>query len=148
MDPLLRHLRTDLVETGNGDAGACADDVGTVLQDLTALRILPPVFMATESLAALRLQTAKTVLVPLWCEVSPETRLTISESIRQLVPEWSRFKVEGGARYLGVLMGPGAANLDQWKAAEQKWLERSYIIPTSRAPADASLRSYSAVALT
>eukprot|EP00959_Pyramimonas_sp_CCMP1952_P437106 9151826-Pyramimonas_sp.AAC.1 len=100
-DPLLRHLVRPFPSKEDASLGACADDVGVVLNDIMLMPRLSNTFQHAKKLAGLLLQTAKCVVVPLAVECTEAEITRYAAIISNLVPEWSDVKIAGYAKYLG-----------------------------------------------
>eukprot|EP00959_Pyramimonas_sp_CCMP1952_P463756 9485475-Pyramimonas_sp.AAC.1 len=69
-----------------GPARACADDVGCVVKQLQALRILADVMQTAERIATLVLKLTKCLLVPLHAQFTEQMAVPMHEPIRDIVP--------------------------------------------------------------
>ena len=91
MDPILRRLVEQSADPSLGDwrgeVGGCADDTGIAQPRLQDLVRVFPVFKDAEELAMLRLQTAKTVIVPLWAELTDSAVSRTRGFLQQYIPE-------------------------------------------------------------
>ena len=86
MGPLLRRADDELGRDAGRSAvlRACADDLGLVIYALRHLAHLRGAFLATSSLANLRLQPRKCVAVPLWAAPSVDLIAYVSSALAQM----------------------------------------------------------------
>ena len=116
-EPLLQFLKKHL---SPGDTlRGYADDLAIVLQRVWETGpALAGAFTWIEGLTGLSLNAKKCIMVPLWPRKAVSLPL-LGESI----PLWRDFKVALHAKYLGVVIGPGAADV-RWTEVDAKFRAR------------------------
>jgi hypothetical protein len=120
LDPFVRYLAFRLPRPLNS-LGVFADDiVATMFNLFKGLRDLCPCFDLLAYAAGLRLNTKKTVIIPLGTTTTFATRRFLVESI----PHWGNMLINKAGKLLGVLLGPGADD-QRWVAATSKFWTRS-----------------------
>jgi len=101
---------------------ACADDKGSVVFQLSALRKLFIVFKACKRVANLELKVSNCFLVPLVGDFSPRVARVYSQWLSTDIPEWAEFQVVSHLKYLGLQLGPGAGAAS-WSVPVSKWTQ-------------------------
>jgi hypothetical protein len=120
LDPFVRLLCLRLPRPLNS-IGAFADDiVVTVLHLLPAMRTLFPIFDLLLRAAGLRLNTKKTVIIPLGLT----TEFNIRRFLIDALPRWGGMLIQPAGKLLGILIGPGADD-QRWAAATAKYWTRA-----------------------
>ena len=101
-----------------------ADDIAWIT---TALWRAGPAFAAAfldvATCTGLRLNPKKCVCVPLW----QYSKDSVRHLLQELIPGWRNFQIANKAKYLGVWLGPGAADTC-WRDADAKFSQRVEII--------------------
>ena len=88
---------------------AFADDIGLVAKDLfSTIRLLKPIFDIIDGIAALRLNVAKCIIIPLW----PYRDDDLKEVLGNICPGWQAMQLADAAKYLGFYVGPGIDDKD------------------------------------
>eukprot|EP00959_Pyramimonas_sp_CCMP1952_P258180 5396031-Pyramimonas_sp.AAC.1 len=103
-----------------GLARACADDIGCVVKQLRALRILADVMQTAERIAALVLKLTKCLLAPLHAKLTDGMAAPMHELIRDMVPLFANVQVVSSLTYLGLVLGPAADESSCWLAPSIK----------------------------
>ena len=108
---------------------ACADDVGATLPQLYLLKLILPIVWSAESIAGLRLNANKCVIVPV---VRPELGFVpvIRRWLSSNIPAASDMQIVFAGKYLGLHLGPRAASV-VWDDACAKWMRRCLAIAKS-----------------
>jgi hypothetical protein len=120
IDPLIRYLLHTSV-MGSICITAFADDIAIVVANIfTMLPDILRCFRSWAAASALRLNSRKYVIIPLWVYDAA----MILRWIRYVAPDFASCRIAACAKYLGVLFGPGADTL-QWKPIEHKVLSRA-----------------------
>ena len=117
---LLRRLRVSFFETVNR---AWADDLAMVMKNGVArLGSIHSLFQDFARISGLHINTAKTVLVPLF----PFDALALRAIICRVAPAWNGINICTAAKYLGLMVGPGKAD-SSWEAPLAKLGHRATI---------------------
>ena len=126
IDPLIRAITLrGLVQTSS--LTAYADDIGLVLIDMfTQLVLVLSLFADWARATLLFLNIKKCVVVPLWSAVLGDVRCWL----RRNLPEFAMCRVDFWARYLGVIIGPGAQH-HLWDGLHQRLHTRAIEIKAS-----------------
>jgi hypothetical protein len=120
IDPLIRRiLAASVLHTIR--VTAFADDIAIVVANLfLQLPGIMSIFVLWGAATALKLNAAKTAILPLW----PFDGAMIHRWLRHSVRDLSGCIVANFAKYLGILLGPGAA-ISQWDPVASKVLVRA-----------------------
>jgi len=124
MDPLLFLFEKHMVVPERGAVFACADDVGAALKALKFLFLVEGFFRRFEKVSGLKLKPVKCNLVPLTANVTASNARAIANWLARYIPGWMHFQVCDFAKYLGLYLGPAAANQINWDAPVRKFCER------------------------
>ena len=121
-DCILRALQASMVKPGM--LRGYADDLVILMNDFwKSIGTLALQFKFIASISNLCLNIAKCVLVPLW----KYNRKHLKDLLTESVPFWSSLDVASYAKYLGVLLGPGAGKLSTEKALNRYSKKCSFI---------------------
>ena len=101
-------MHIDVDSKGLGVTRACADDVGAVLFHIAAIKAYHTIFQVLETLANLRVNASKCVLVPLATADFDSVSGLIRHVLDQLAPRWVHDPMADFLKYLGFLLGPSA----------------------------------------
>ena len=77
---------------------------------------------------------------------SPAHVLEIRKWLARFAPGWESFQISSRAKYLGLMLGPEAAQA-QWRAAVAKYDERTQMIAATGAPPSVAARLYASHAV-
>ena len=80
--PLTRFLCAfdkDIVQTGQGQVKACADDVGAVLKKLGSLSVLKETFDTAQLISGLTLKPQKCKIIFLVCKLTEQVKLLVKQ---------------------------------------------------------------------
>jgi len=122
---LIAETLLDMLEEAVDDimVRAYADDTALVVQDyVSAIPRLEQLFAEFEQFSGLKINVAKSVLVPL----NDKGIQANKEVIAVLGGPWSEMKMSYVAKYLGFMMGPGKAE-SSWEKPCNKFKERLYM---------------------
>lgn len=113
---------------------AYADDMAVVLRSVQELRRIADILRVYGDATSLLVKPEKCVVVPLKMDTEgfPATQERYRRLIADITPEWSSFRVEAEALYLGVLIGPGASRGAQWRAPLEKMQQRVTDLATAK----------------
>lgn len=113
---------------------AYADDVAVVLRSVQELRKIADILQVFADATSLQVKPEKCVVVPLKLDAEgfQATQARYRLLIAQATPEWTSFRVEAEALYLGVLVDPGASRRDQWSAPLAKMQQRVGDLATAK----------------
>ena len=134
LDPFLWWMSCVLETSDGGVVRACADDIKGSFRRLSALLYVSPVFAAAQIAATLTLKLKKCVIVLSGVRLTIHLAEIIRDWLVAHLPEWGAFAVAPSARYLGLWLGPVAADL-QWLATLAKWSGRAEGIVAAGIPA-------------
>lgn len=100
---------------GENATVAYADDVALMLRSMFELRAVLAVFRAYAATTGLQVKPSKRVLVPLKLEPGDfeATTQRYRGLLDEFAPEWSSFRIEPSATYLGMKVGPSASRRAQ-----------------------------------
>jgi endonuclease/exonuclease/phosphatase family metal-dependent hydrolase len=122
LDPFIRMMCLTIPKH-LGMITAFADDVAIVALHLfKALRVLAPVFAVLQAASCLVVNPTKSVVIPLWRGGCFEARRWLADCL----PAWAAFKVQLCGRFLGYLIGPGAAST-RWDLTLDKYWHRGML---------------------
>ena len=107
---------------------AFADDIATIVQSLQDLSTLKDIFDLFKDISGLDLKMKKCSLFPRGIDPTPDWSKRISKSIKQIVPEWSKFSVVPSAEYLGFMIGPKGISSVSGEKTLNEYVERSNLI--------------------
>ena len=128
------------LDVGSSCIRACADDIGIGLVETRSLLEVFHAFREVGEVTKLRTKPKKCKIVVLGVE--PEKRIFETKRwLHDCLPEWAGMDTVRSARYLGHFFGPDG-HLDEWKAAEGKWLRRSLALAASGCAAPAAIIEY------
>eukprot|EP00959_Pyramimonas_sp_CCMP1952_P469406 9494877-Pyramimonas_sp.AAC.1 len=147
-DPALIGINDFFKRIQGGIATACADDLGCVLACPRGIEGLRPHLLAIAQHSGLHLQPRKCVLVPVWTIASSDLVDSLKDTLGHIHADWALFKIGSSAKYLGVVMCPGADERAQWAAPAAKWLHRAQILGEPHAPIQHNITLYNSSALT
>ena len=105
VDPFLWSIHEKVDAKDKGVTRACADDIGQSLSSISTLKVMAPVFKAAKKVAGLTLNSIKCVIVPLK-PFSAECAADVKDWLARNLSEWSSFKIQPTAKYLGFWLGP------------------------------------------
>jgi hypothetical protein len=131
MDPLLAAMEGLIDKTGLATTRACADDIGSAIRDIRALKIFANLFKIMARISNLKLKASKCVVVPVASKFSPSLVEVFRDWLRANLVEWALFAILAEGKYLGFMLGP-AAGSSSWKSPLQKWMHRVVCIAGSR----------------
>lgn len=110
-EPFLYALYFMLDLRADGISRACADDVACLLKRLYHIKVVYATFRAAELAANLCTQPKKCVLIPVGRRCDFATVAMIKDKLAACVPAWSSFVISGSGTYLGIVIGPDAAQI-------------------------------------
>ena len=142
MDPFLHLLRSRCRPRDFGRA--FADDVGYVIFDIRlTLPAFSDCFELFGQVSNVRLKLKKTIIVPLWrCSIAAARALIVG-----IVPAWGAIRIEYGAKYLGIWMGPSSAE-HMWRGALDKYITRVELARATGAGLFNSIMEYNIMCIT
>ena len=135
------------------DSQACsmtrvrADDFGSAIKALSALRTHASIFRLASKVAGLHLKPTKCVIVLTCISLSEDIVLAVKAWLTQEVPDFANFILSDCGKYLGWILGH-KADLNSWSSPIQKFKNRICEIVGGKAPATASICRYNSRALT
>jgi endonuclease/exonuclease/phosphatase family metal-dependent hydrolase len=142
IDPLLRRIGAWLPSPWSW-LTAYADDLAIALRDARHnLARLFSIIDEAEACTGLRINVAKSSLVPLW---TTDIAAATSE-VRAMTPRFAELEVASFFKHLGVLVGPGAAPT-RWAPAFAKFLDRALCVKAAGGGLSESIRMYGALAV-
>ncbi|CAE8598073.1 unnamed protein product [Polarella glacialis] len=121
-DILLRELSEHL----QGDEILCAfaDDTAAVVANyVKSLPVLSSLCQEFEAISALALNIKKTVFIPLW---GVRDMVHVRSLIREACPPWKDILVRHAGKYLGFMIGPGAASTS-WEKPLRKYIDTAVL---------------------
>ena len=81
------------------------------MHSIEGLNILRPVFTVLEQCTGLILRLDKGVIVPIATRFNLHVKATFKEWLEFHLLAFSRLRIEGFAKYLGFIVGPGAGGM-------------------------------------
>ena len=147
VEPFVRRIYAMVDAVSLGASRICADDIGIVLNRLSAFVRLPPIFKAAQLVAGLTLKPKKCVIIPLEGSFSETLQDAIKNWLHEKVPAWAFFSIRLAGKYLGFMIGPGAKD-QSWVEPLRKWKLRAKEISTSGMPTAAAITAYNSKAIT
>ena len=69
----------EICKAGHGAILACADNIGAALADISALRVIKPIFDTAKAVSNLTLNPAKCDIAPLSVSCTPEVATAVSD---------------------------------------------------------------------
>ena len=120
LDPFIRALNSRLSITG-GRVCSYLDDIGFtipfLLRDLSSILQL---FGTLADIASLRLKNSKCIIIPLWAFNGN----SLTALLREHCPSAKDFRVKTSGKYLGIFIGPDAAD-SSWCLPLRNFLARA-----------------------
>ena len=139
LDPWLRFAVSALPPQIS--VNAFADDLCFCMQSLLRhLRLLLVLVMVLGRATNLELNLSKCIFVPWWTSDEDEI-IRIGAAINAMCPRWQGAKVASFARYLGVLVGPGAEH-HQFDAVAAKMRQVTRSLRNLALPFSDAIRAY------
>ena len=120
---------------------ACADDIGSALQDIRSSATVATQFALYERISALTLKPSKCVLVPAAMPLA-DFEVHARVALADVCPSWLEFAFKPSSKFLGWLLGPEASPEEQWREAVLTFLSRTESIAATDAPAIINCRLY------
>jgi hypothetical protein len=126
-DPFIRAVKSTLHP--QSAIRAYADDIAIIVRNLWREGpAIAAMFELYKKATCLALKDQKCVVVPLWSY----TPMNVRDMLLEILPIWSRFKVEDSALYLGLWIGPGARH-KSWESALCNYQKRVEMLLTFKA---------------
>jgi hypothetical protein len=126
-DPFIRAIKSVLHP--QSAIRAYADDIAIILGNIWREGpAIASLFHDYKKVTCLALKDIKCVIVPLW----KYNQTSVKNLLMEVLPSWSRFKVEDAALYLGLWIGPGAGH-KSWVTALCKFRKQVETVLACRA---------------
>ena len=119
----------------------CADDVGSALRKLEALKIQHSIFSLAQRVAGMHLKPTKCFLVVTAVALTEEIAAAIKAWLASNIPDWKDFHIVDTGKYLGIWLGKHAAQ-KTWEAPTRKYKQRVLEVFEGNAPSLPSVLLY------
>ena len=125
----------------------CADDFGSALKCLKALRTQASIFKVAAEVSGLHLKPSKCVIIISCVHLSDGLVALIKAWLTQHVPAFAEFKIHSSGKYLGWILGINSVQLS-YQAPLSKFVNRVGEVCQGQAPAAVSICTYNQRAVT
>ena len=146
IDPLLWMFDQWLVQPLHATIKACADDIAAAMGKLASLVNMYKLFSIYRKVSGLVLQPSKCIIILDSVAATPINISIVKAWLKTNIPKWADFQITGAAKYLGVFLGPRAAQ-HNWKAPLAKFQAVCSHIATSGESAASNLIQYNQKAI-
>ena len=125
----------------------CADDFGSALRCLKALRTQASIFKVAAEVAGLHLKPSKCVIVVSCLQLTQVLEELIRDWLVLHVPAFAKFKIQSSGKYLGWFLGVNSVHLS-FQAPLSKFVNRVEEVCIGQAPAAVAICTYNQRAVT
>jgi hypothetical protein len=125
----------------------CADDFGSALKTLSALKNQAAIFRAASGITGLHLKPSKCVLIISCVELTDFVREAVTNYVKANVPDFGDFRIQASGKYLGWHLGRDSEELS-FADPIKKFRDRVFEVASGQAPATSSIIRYNQRAVT